>query len=690
MKLIDGTLYIEFADFTEAGWKEDTVKKANLRNGSAWMMIKNPLDARKPLVQFETLVDAHKEKLAAWLRKRNGCKHNAEQICQCGNPYEYVAKQPLRNLYEKDFKAEAFYMAYRFGEDKQLSMEYVAQYTKAASWLNLLLKLNEDKKTIKQTLGLSIDKFYLHIFSIFESDDIDLPTTYQYLRTRMQGYKENGYAHLISKKFGNSNSAKVADAVSENALLALIEHPNQYDDVLVCALYNNWAAKHGYKAIEPATVGNWRRKKEFSIISSRNGSSAFNEKYIRQVKGLAPSGANFLWECDDYNLNFYYSNPNSDSTNKDMHRYVSYVVADSATGLVLGYSYRLAKSPIVEMVKLAWIDAMYYVRSLAGAWYLPFETKADHWQQSVLFPFFESIGNFVPAAHGNKHRGYIEQLFGSPHFKRAEKLSATQQLNYNGNNITAINRGVNVEALHNNRRNRPLVGNQAEAQIEHFFYLCRHMPDITRENLNAPSRQQQWLNNFNALAEKDKRQITDEQFLLTFGIEHKPQGRTIAITNRGVEPQINGVQYSYDLPQNLNMLTLIGKKVTVKYDPYDMSRILVTDGAGFRCVATSAILQPRALHDAHENSRAALNFILQNKMQQVDFAAAKAAMHRDSGIDEEAVMLAPYMPKETKNHIEANAEMVLAQNNTQNQNWAAEQEDFWASKVDFDAYGEDV
>jgi hypothetical protein len=474
--------------------------------------------------------------------------------------------------------------------------------------------------------------------------------------------------------------------VSENVLLKMIEHPNNYDDVLIAALYNEWAKQKNYKPIMSATVGEWRRKKGYEITSGRYGNSEFNEKYIREVKGLAPSKINMLWECDDYNINLYFQNPEEEK-NKDMQRYVSYIVADSKTGLVLGKSYRNAKSPIVEMVKLAWIDAMYYVRSLTGGWYLPFEVKSDHWQQSNLFPYFKRIANFVPPAHANKHRGYIEQLFGSAHAKRAEKLSAHNEINYNGNNVTAVNWGVNVEALHNNRKSRPMVGTPAEMQIERFFHFMRNMPAITREKMNAPSLQDQWLADWNTLTEEQKRPISDEQFLLTFGIEHKPRnGKGIRITNRGVEPQINGVQYSYDLPNYVEGMHLIGQEVNVIYDPYDFSRVLITDGAGIRMIVNSATLAPRALADAHTHSRTALNIILSEKKEQVQQVAGKASKRELEYYDAEAVMVGAFMPKEVSNQLqlqEQTMRMHQQQNTTKNQE---KYEQFLDGELDFESF----
>src|SRR6266542_6408013 len=120
MKLVNELLYIEFKDFLEAGWKEDTIKKANLRNGPLWQMVANPEDGRKPLVQFETLRPEHKEKLDKYFE----------------GVYEFYAKQPIRDLVQKDFKAEEFYRSYLYNGDTPLLLEHRIKYQNLAAWLN--------------------------------------------------------------------------------------------------------------------------------------------------------------------------------------------------------------------------------------------------------------------------------------------------------------------------------------------------------------------------------------------------------------------------------------------------------------------------------------------------------------------------------------------------------------------------
>ena len=243
---------------------------------------------------------------------------------------------------------------------------------------------------------------------------------------------------------------------------------------------------------------------------------------------------------------------------------------------------------------------------------------------------------------GSKHRGYIEQFFGSAHWKRCMKAGAN---NYTGNNITAKGRGVNVDMLDANKNNRPAIGDEAFHQIENFFYRLRCMPQS-----NGVSKQEEWLEAWAKLTPAQKRPIDDQQFLLKFGIEHNYKGEGIRISNRGVEPRINGVKYSYDLEKY--DLEHIGKTVSILYDPADMSRVLVTDFDRVRLLAYDARLASRTLEDSSEGSRTYLNTLFLEKKEIVAKVSAKAEQRKqillEQAIDAETVLQAGIMVKDIK------------------------------------------
>lgn len=637
MRIIDNILYIEFSELLSVGVSENTINSAISRNSKSWKNLNDPDDKRKVLIEYERMGDKYKE----LIEKR------------FGNPYEYVAKEPIRKLIKQDLKAHDFFLQYRFDGEKCLSIEHVQKYTAAANWLNMLAEVGEDKKALKKLLNLSMGEFWLQVCEIITYDKIDLPASFKRLTERIKIYKEQGYASLIHKQFGNQNTQKVSGEVAQALLLEMIADPNQHDDVWIALAYNAWASRNEHKAITPATVGHWRRNNEHLITTQRKGNNAFNEKYTRQVKGLRPSQPLYLVEHDDNNLDFLFLNPDEDTQSKYFSKYVSICVVDSSCDLLLGKSYIQSANPKKWMVRAAYLDAMYYIRSITGGWYLPFEIKSDRWASADLYPYYESIGDFIPTKKGNKHNGYREAFFGSALWKRAQKIGAN---NWTGNNISAKYRGVNTEILDLNKSLRPRVGNEAEQQIENFFQRLRHMPDVTRENFtNALSKEHQWLMKWNELTEEKKRPISDLQFLQIFGIRHNPR-KAITITNRGIEPQINNRQLSYDLPAGLQLSRFVGAKVNVQYDPYDMSRVLITNDDDIRFIATEARLQPRALQDQYTGSRTYLNAILAEKGEQVEMVGKATEKRKKalsfSNVDTEAILISGIVDKELKNQAE--------------------------------------
>lgn len=511
------------------GYPENTLWAASKRNSTSWPFIDHPEDKRKRLLPYESLSPKKKAEITERLRKRMACKHGEGEPCKCGDIYQYTSIEPIRAMIIKDDKAASYFTGYRYtgttGMPESLPTEKIKHYTNEASILNLIKDVEADTIAIvKKQLGFSsVTDFWDKVIEIIKVEKSKgnvsgkFPASYLRLISHAQSalklYKEKGYDSLIHGNYGKGNAAKVNDTTSEDRLLKLIEDPRQLDDVFVCMIYNTWASEAGYKTIDPATVRNYRIKNGYRIDMGRYGVSAYNEKRIREVKGIKSTAPLYLVEHDDNNLDFLFQDGNY-----QFHRYVAIVVADSYNNLVLGKSYRLGDTPQQWQVQQAYIDAMYYIRSLTGGWYLPFEIKSDNWANKALEPFYNKIAKRIPAGHGNKHWGYIEQLFASPHWKRCQQI--VSQGNWNANNITAKNTGVNPDMLSQSLRDksRPMIGNEAEQLIENMFTLLQKMPAFTRTNMNAPSKEAQWLQAFNKMHADDKRPITDEQFLMKFGI----------------------------------------------------------------------------------------------------------------------------------------------------------------------------
>jgi hypothetical protein len=638
MKLIDTILYIEWAEALSAGIPKGTMDAAKARKSRSWVFVDDPDDNRKVLIGYDQLSQANKDMI----------------IKAFGDPYKFVAMQPVRKLIKYDAKAEAFFLDYSYGENKKLSREHVDKYTTAANVLNMLREATTDKKELKKLLKLSIDDFYLTVIEIIKQDDIDLPSNYRKLLARRKEYDAEGYVSLISAKFGNKNSAKVSDEVSEAALLELIAHPNQYDDVFICYSYNKWAKEKGYKTITPATVGLHRRTKMAQVVEEREGRDSLNNYVLTNVRGQRPSMPLLLSEVDDNVLDLLYNNPDNP---KGEYRYVCMFVKDSFNDYVTGYAYdirgTLDKGQTNMLIKAAWINSMYYIRSITGAWYLPHEIKSDRWGMKTLRPFYESIAHYTVGEFGGKNNRYIEGSFGSAHHKRALKLGSN---NYSGNNISAKNRGVNQDFVKANKNERPMIGPEAHRQIEERIHLMRHMPQLTRKAEAKPSKHEEWIMAWDNAPVERKIRINDEQFLHKFGIEHMPKNGSLPrLTNRGLDVQINKQRYAFVI-EGGTPIDFLGKQVTVLYDPFDMSRVLITDHEQVRMIGREPRLSPRAVSDGHTNSRTYLNAILEEKKEQVSMLGErkekrKALVHA-AGFDADTMLQAGVMVKELRQEAE--------------------------------------
>lgn len=625
-------LCLTFDGLLWLGYSSNTLKSASLRKSASWPFEDNPEDKRKIILPYESCNPSRKADISQKLRERMGCPHPTGERCDCGDVYKYATLQPLQKLIIPDTKANAFYKAYRYtstiGNPEALPANKIKHYTNEASILNLVQKACDDSVNfIKKELGYkSIGQFwddlieYINLEKTKNNVGGKFPTSYVRLishkNAAIKQYKEKGYASLIHGLYGKQNAAKVNTEVAKAVLDELIDNPMQYDDYTVMLMYNAWALNNGYDEISDKTVGFHRRREDEQWIG-RDGNEVHRAKHQKRIARYRPTAPLFLLENDDNHLDFLFTDPNDTSQRKHYHRMKAMIVRDSFNNLPLGKMY--AENLSTELIRAAYVDAMYYIRSLTGGWYLPFETRSDRWGLKELQPFYKKMGHYHPTPVGSKGRGYIEQSFGDAHWKRSMKLASNG--NYTGNNITATHRGVNIEFIKGNKKNYPELA-ESVYQIEYFFYLLRHM-----KKPNGLTPEQEWLMAWEQLPEEQKRPINDEQFLEICGIEHRPSGRMNSIDNYGVSFTLDGVHRKFTLPEDIRFRN-VGKSVIVKYDPLDFSRILITDNERLSCVAHSTQLMPSTYKDYRNGDRRYLNALLEEQKNNVDKVTSKQAQRR--------------------------------------------------------------
>src|ERR1035437_4699132 len=177
----------------EIGIPENTLKSASNRGSKTKQVIKHPEDGRKRLVKHFPLNHIIKEKI--------------EKVI--GNVEEYISKQPIRDLVEIDYNAENFYRKTLMDRSVDRVNEFTEKYTREASWLNMLIKMQADKRLLKQLLNINFKELLNRTGEIIKSEKIPLPADQRNLEAKVKAYKEQGWECLISRKFGNKHAAKI-------------------------------------------------------------------------------------------------------------------------------------------------------------------------------------------------------------------------------------------------------------------------------------------------------------------------------------------------------------------------------------------------------------------------------------------------------------------------------------------------
>lgn len=621
MKLLDNKLFLEIADLVESGVSEKYLWKAKSTGVKSFTFCQDPSDGRKVLVEWETLKANYKEMVQR----------------RFGNPYDYLVKEPIRKMVVKDLQAESYFLQYRYEGNRSLPIETVQRYTAAASWLNMLIKAEADKKEIKRLLNLSLMDFWLKVCEVLQADRIDLPYSYKRLREKIKEYQVQSYSCLIHKTYGKANALKVKSEVSQALLLELIAQP-YHDDVVICRQYNAWAEKNGHKTITPDTVGNWRRNNEVLILAQKKGVAAFYNAAGKVIGRERPSAPMLLWNSDDNNFDLYFR---GEQANKKGHTIINYfnrfmlvVVMDAYNDYILGWA--MAPTVTADLVRDAYLNAMHHIHDLTGGWYLPYQLQTDRWGLSNLEGFYKSICRaYTPATAKVARAKHIEQAFG---IRWHQELKGYK--GYSSHNVTAKAK-LNSDHLELTKRDFYTV-EEAPQVIGHFIDRMRRISKTE----GGPTRQQEWLDAFWASEKSRQSQIDRLQMLALFGRRHQ---HTNQITNWGLRPAINCVERTYEVPNDLYLDT-IGKEAQVIYDPLDYSNILVEAG-NMRFLAHTKELMKSAIADQSEGDRARLNALLAEKKEHVqkigEAKERRQQLLQQHMLDAEGLLqVGPILPKE--------------------------------------------
>jgi hypothetical protein len=627
--LIGSSLYVFESGLAEAGINVGYYRKEKSIGNKRIRFLDHPEDNRFSLVDFETIGKGHQEKLKT----------------KFGNPYEFVTKDPIRKMVQKSIVTENFYLGFEFENGEKLPPEYVDKYCKCADWMNMLLEVENDKSIVKKGLKIPLTTFYTHVMDIFKSDNIDLPKTYPYLREKLLKFKTGGLDSLIEKwRFNNNHAAKVNDELSRSVLLELISDDGKQDDLMIARAYNRWAKANNYKEIRDWVVGEWRRKNEVDILGYRDGNAAWYNKYGKQLVRNRPSAPLLLIGGDgnDWDM-FFKSNRTSKTGGTEIYYFNKFtlcIVIDAFNDYPLGWAISEPNgNENVELIKAAYKDALQHIKELTGNYYLPNQIQNDRFGHLQILEFMQKMDPKFFFAAARAPRGkYIERSFGT----RWHQV-LRQYKNYSGNNINAVTK-INPQRIDREKSNFPDVS-------EAFYYAQNFITQLRETVANketGETKAQQWLTAFESSDKSKEKQITTVQFLYNFGTLNT---RTQTITNKGLNLQIDNVLYAFEIPDKFYLST-VGKTVQVIYDPYDFSRVLITDNDKLRFLAMPPTKLPGAKADELPGDEAKFFKRLHQKKLHLESITAKKknreSVLMESGVSARAILQAGVLDKNIK------------------------------------------
>lgn len=529
MKLIDSILYIELGELVECGFKESSLITAKSKGTKCWSFINDPDDKRKVLVDYEAMTQENKNKV----------------IDRYGNPYDRVARKPILDMIIPDAKAEEFYKNHRYGKHEFLTIETRNKYTRGASWLNMLGKVQDDRTIIKKSLGLSVPEFYMHVGTLIKSEILNgksktytgfhvlpgnFPATYQRLMDKVKAYRASGYEHMIDSMYGNKIAAKLGktedgfDEELERKQIAVIRRiasmHNNLNASQVTRLSNIIFNENGWNTISDSRVAQIMEEYELELTPGRRGKRAFTSNMSMQVKREAPKFPTYFWTLDGWTVELLYQNKE-----RYDNRLVMVVVLDAVNKYPVGYA--IGDRENAELIRQANRNAIMHMQELFGNCYRPHQLQSDRYQLKHLTPFYNAIAHLhTPAAVGNAKAKPIE-----PYFKYLNKEYCQLSKNWSGFNVDASKKNqVNREMLDLIKKSFP-DRNGVIQQIERFM-------EIERSRKIA-----QFVEAWEQMPTDDRLIMNRMDWLMTFGV---PIGKTNTITGQGIIKMIDGQQITFD------------------------------------------------------------------------------------------------------------------------------------------------
>ena len=308
--------------------------------------------------------------------------------------------------------------------------DHVTEYVTNASVLNACIRLYNNAKAINKTMGQRYDWNMMSkaIEGYRMKTGHTLPASTLRFRKKVVEYQREGYACLISGKFGNQCSRKV-DFKTERLIVAIAVQPNKPYNTSVWEMYNAfvcgeldvWDPKTGelfnpedytYKHVDPlalseSTICNILNSPKNRVLIDQEQMSytTFMHEVMPHMHRHAPEFSFSKISFDDRDL------PRKLRDTKARPK--AYYAYDVASQCVVGFAYNRKKN--VDLVTECFLSMFRLIER--HGWGCPAQVEVENHLMSQWRDSFLKAGNLFPyvrfCAPMNSQEKYAEPLNGA-------------------------------------------------------------------------------------------------------------------------------------------------------------------------------------------------------------------------------------------------------------------------------------
>lgn len=543
----------------------------------------------------------------------NGIKEKYQElirskICNGEEVDKWLAKSRIEKQFELSPADDTFLFEFRFHNGSGLDPVKINKYREACKVL-FLLKRYIKKEDVKRDFQLDVFPFYDQVIEIIKKRKISLPTSYSRLNQRLNQYIKEGASSVISKKFGNKNTAKIGktgkgcrynDELAQKVISVIVEaasQPQNHTLKRITEITNSVTRAHSMEPISLTTVWNILNNNGSNHaihIAGTRGMREYNNSQTMQVKRKRPEMPLQMVSIDGWDVELLYQETYIDKSGRSKTDYnkrpMVVVVLDPFLDYPIGYA--IGERETADLIRQANRDAILHARELFGDWYRPLQVQSDHFAISSLTPFYNCMGkHFTPAAVGNARSKPVEAYFN---YLNREYFQVYP--NWNGHNITArAENQPNKEWLDKIKHQFP---------VKHECYAA-----VVREiERDRAKKHEGYMQAWSKMPEGRRSKIGREQFLMLLGETNHTYNH---LNPKGITPRLLGERRHYDT-FDPRFRELNGTPWKIYYEPTDLSTVLaVSKCEKYSFLLTAKYEQPMALADRRPGDAERLQQIME-------------------------------------------------------------------------------